>query len=126
MLPRKLTITVEKNRVSVAYEVAVPHPPQTRRAMAVSDLLRMTHMLVPVDTAAGVVAATTGDAANLAPTAGRTTAQTTIALLVVLAEDDGRRTRSSSIPRPWATTIDQTPLTYRASREEEVNRYLHA
>jgi hypothetical protein len=121
----KLTTTVEKNHVSAAYEVAVPHPRQTRKATAVSDLLRRMRMLVLVGTAAGVAAATAGVDARPAPIAGRTTAQTTIALLAVLAQDAGRKTRSSSTPRPWATTTGPMPSTCHTSREE-VNRYFRA
>lgn len=85
-------------------EAAVPLQLLMMRAMV--DLAsRKTAATYALATAAEAAVATPGDAANLAPTAGPMTAQTTENEAQSQKQVDGKKIHFSSTRRQWATTV---------------------
>jgi len=78
-----------KSQDSAACVAGVPRLPQTKKATDGLALRRKARMQDAAVTAAEVAAGISDIEESLAPSAGRTTEQTTIAL----REDDGRRIR---------------------------------
>ena len=121
---RWLTISVLRNHASAACEVAAHRQALVKRVTDATASPKTAHMQVAADTEVEVEVATPGADEKQAESAGRTIAQTTIALLCH-QQDVGKKILRSLTHHLWVITAAQMLWMHLLTCGEEVDRCFH-